>query len=208
LSAGRFITLEGGEGAGKSTQIRYLASWLTKQRGVEVVITREPGGSPGAEAIRGLLVDGAIDRWDAGTEALLHVAARREHVLGTVLPALERGCWVISDRFADSTHAYQGIVQGAGVAFIDSLHQLAVDGLKPDLTLVLDMPVAEGLSRAGARGGSDRYERMGPVFHEKLRAAFLSIAAGEPERCVVIDALGDEETVAQRIEQAVSARWP
>lgn len=205
MNGGRFITLEGGEGAGKSTQVRRLASVLEAE-GREVVVTREPGGSPGAEAIRGLLVEGAADRWDAVTESLLHFAARRDHLRLTVRPALERGAWVVSDRFADSTRAYQGVVQGAGLDVVDRLYAIAVGTLAPDLTLVLDLPVEEGLSRAASRGGENRYERMGIDFHRRLRHAFLDIAAAAPERCVVIDADADADTVARRIAAVVRER--
>lgn len=205
MSRGRFITLEGGEGAGKSTQVRRIGTWLSG-RGIEVVATREPGGSPGAEAIRSLLVDGATDRWDAITETMLHFAARRDHLRVTVLPALERGAWVISDRFADSTRAYQGIVQGAGDDVVARLYAIAVGNLQPDLTLVLDMPVELGLQRAAERGGENRYERMGEAFHQRLRTAFLEIASGEPERCVVVDAQGEADAVAARIAAVVEER--
>lgn len=207
MSRGRFITLEGGEGAGKSTQARRLAAILGK-RGHEVVLTREPGGSPGAEAIRGLLVDGATDRWDAVTETILHFAARRDHLRLTIRPALQRGTWVVSDRFADSTRAYQGIVQGAGLDLVEQLYMLAVGDLAPDLTLVLDLPVDEGLRRAESRGGENRYERMGLDFHLRLRTAFLEIAAAAPDRCLVIDADADADTVARRIAAAVAERLP
>ena len=207
MSRGRFITLEGGEGAGKSTQARRLAM-LIGGRGREVVVTREPGGSPGAEAIRALLVDGATDRWDPVTETILHFAARRDHLRLTIRPALERGAWVVSDRFADSTRAYQGIVQGAGLDVVEQLYALAVGDLVPDLTLVLDLPVEEGLRRAASRGGENRYERMGTDFHLRLRTAFLEIAAAAPERCLVIDAAADEDTVARRIAAAVAERLP
>jgi len=206
VSRGPFITLEGGEGAGKSTQVLRLAAWL-RERGHDVVTTREPGGAPGAEAIRALLVDGAIDRWDPVTEALLHFAARRNHLEQTIKPALKVGTWVVSDRFADSTMAYQGIVQGAGRDLVQSLYALTVGDLVPDLTLVLDLPVEIGLKRAGARGGADRYERMGPAFHERLRAAFLEIVHDNPERCVLIDASHDENEVADLIRKAVGGRF-
>lgn len=205
MSQGRFITLEGGEGAGKSTQVRRLASWLG-ERGIETITTREPGGSPGAEAIRALLVDGATDRWDAVTETMLHFAARRDHLRVTVLPALERGAWVVSDRFADSTRAYQGIVQGAGDDLVEQLYAIAVGELRPDLTLVLDLPVAKGLARAAERGGENRYERMGGAFHERLRLAFLDIAAGDPQRCVVVDADDGPDAVAGSIAAVVAER--
>jgi len=205
VTRGRFITLEGGEGAGKSTQVKLLAAWL-KERGIEAVTTREPGGSPGAEAIRGLLVNGSTDRWDAVTETMLHFAARRDHLRATVLPALERGAWIVSDRFADSTRAYQGIVQGAGLDLVERLYAIAVGTLVPDLTLVLDLPVELGLQRAARRGGEDRYERMGGDFHRRLREAFLEIAAAEPARCAVVDATGDVEAVAAAIRATVDLR--
>jgi len=207
VSRGRFITLEGGEGAGKSTQVLRLAAVL-EAAGHQIVVTREPGGSPGAEAIRGLLVEGATDRWDAVTEAMLHFAARRDHLRLTIRPALERGAWVVCDRFADSTRAYQGLVQGAGLDVVDRLHAIAVGDLAPDLTLVLDLPVEEGLRRAASRGGENRYERMGLAFHRRLREAFLEIAAAAPERCVVVDADADADTVARRIATVVAERLP
>jgi dTMP kinase len=205
VTHGRFITLEGGEGAGKSTQAGRLAATLAA-RGIRAVTTREPGGTPGAEAIRGLLVDGAVDRWDPVTEALLLFAARRNHLEIVIRPALAQGSWVISDRFADSTMAYQGIVQGAGRGVVETLYELAIGDLKPDLTLVLDLPVEIGLKRAGERGGADRYERMGPAFHERLREAFLEIVQANAGRCVLIDASGDEDHVAHLILQAVDTR--
>lgn len=170
-----------------------------------MVVTREPGGAPGAEAIRALLVDGDVDRWDPVTETLLHFAARRDHVIQTIKPALDQGQCVISDRFADSTMAYQGIVQGAGRDTVRRLYELAVGDLEPDLTLILDLPVAVGLKRSEERGGADRYERMGQVFHERLRDAFLEIASENPGRCLVIDASGDEDDVARLILGAVEA---
>jgi len=204
---GRFITLEGGEGAGKSTQQRRLAAWL-RQSGLDVTETREPGGSPGAEEIRALLVTGAAGRWDAMTEALLHFAARRDHLVQTVEPALSRGGWVVCDRFADSTMAYQGIAQGLGAVFIDRLYDLVVGDFKPDLTLILDLPVKAGLARATERNtdGEDRYERMGIAFHETLRGAFHDIAERAPERCALIDAAGSPEEVADAIWQEVASR--
>lgn len=203
---GRLITLEGGEGGGKSTQARRLAAYLEETVG-EVVLTREPGGAPGAEQIRNLLVDGDVQRWDALTEALLHVAARREHLVATVQPALARGAWVLSDRFADSTMAYQGYGHGVDRAALADLHRICTGGLNPDLTLILDLPVEEGLRRAADRaGGEDRYERMDRDFHERLRQGFLEIARDEPERCVVIDAAQDEESVHADIVAALGER--
>lgn len=204
--AGKFITLEGGEGAGKSTQVSWLAARL-ERAGHTVCITREPGGAPGAEAIRELLVTGDPERWDAATETLLHYAARRSHLTDTIRPALARGEWVVCDRFADSTLAYQGYVGGVDKGFISEIYAQVAGDLTPDLTLILDLPPEVGLARAQARGGGeDRYERMGLNFHRRLRAAFLEIAAKEPERCMVVDADGDIETVAARIKSAVEDR--
>ncbi len=206
MTAGRFITLEGGEGAGKTTQIARLAAALTSH-GRPPLVTREPGGAPGAEAIRQLLVEGDPDRWDAMTEALLNFAARREHLRTTIWPALKRGDWVISDRFADSTMAYQGYGHALGRAVIERLQALAIGDFRPDLTLVFDLPVTEGLARAVARRGSEtRYERMDHAFHERLRDGFLDIARREPERCIVIDATAPVEAVAAAIFTAVADR--
>lgn len=200
VERGCFITLEGGEGAGKSTQIRHLAERL-KERRLDVLITREPGGTPGGEAIRQLLVNGDTGRWQPMTEALLHTAARVEHVHKVIEPALSRGVWVISDRFADSTRAYQGAAQGLSVETVDDLQRLALGTFSPDLTLILDLPVKVALERIQGRGAGaeDRYERMGNTFHERLRAAFLDIARNEPSRCRVIDASGSIEEVASRV---------
>lgn len=206
MSDGRFITFEGGEGAGKSTQLKKLAEALGAA-GMEVVTTREPGGSKGAEAIRALLVTGEVDRWDAQTEALLHTAARRDHLARTVWPALERGAWVLCDRFVDSTLAYQGYGHGLKLDFIQGLTRLAIGDFKPDLTLILDLPVEVGLERAGGRGGAeDRYERMGTEFHQRLRQGFLDIAAKDPDRCAIIDATLDLEGVHQSILRQVKSR--
>ncbi|MDP2122942.1 MAG: dTMP kinase [Parvibaculum sp.] len=208
MAQARFITLEGGEGAGKSTQIQRLAEKL-RERGETVCVTREPGGAAGAEAIRQLLVTGETTRWSAKTEALLHFAARADHLERTIRPALARGEWVISDRFVDSTLAYQG--QGVGLEFINELKEMVVGADMPALTLILDLPVEQGLARAKSRQGQDnsaedRYERMGLAFHEGLRQAFLNIAKNEPERCVVIDASGAPAAVATAIWQAVEQR--
>ena len=203
---GRFITLEGGEGAGKSTQISRLKGWL-ESRGRTVVATREPGGSPGAEMIRKLLVEGPIERWDGTTEALLHFAARREHLRSTVWPALKRGDWVLSDRFADSTLAYQGHGHGVSAEIFEQLYAVAVGDFRPDLTLVLDLPIEIGLARASARRGSEtRYESLPRDFHARVRAGFLDIAAHDPRRCVVIDATADIDTTAAAIARAVQER--
>jgi len=199
MSPGRFITFEGGEGAGKSTQIRRLADRL-ETSGLKVIQTREPGGSPGAEEIRSLLVTGEGDRWTGMTEVLLHFAARADHLARVIRPALAAGTWVLCDRFVDSSMAYQGFAQGLGRPVIADLTTFVVGETMPDLTLILDLPVAEGLARAGGRGeGEDRYEKMGTAFHDDLRQAFLSIAAEAPDRCRVIDATADIETVSQAI---------
>ena len=200
---GKFITFEGGEGAGKSTQVRKLVSYL-QTKGLEVLATREPGGSPGAEEIRRLLVEGQAHRWDGLTEALLHFAARRDHLRSFVWPALERGAWVVSDRFADSTLAYQGYGHQLGRGVYDSLYALVAGEFRPDLTLILDLPVELGLARAKMRGGGeDRYESMDRAFHERLRQGFQEIARSEPDRCRLLDASADEETVALLVEETV-----
>lgn len=207
LARGRFITLEGGEGAGKSTQVRRLADAL-RERGCEVLRTREPGGAPGAERIRELLVTGDTDRWDGTTEALLHFAARREHLLRTVWPALEKGVWVVSDRFADSTMAYQGYGHGLAREIIERLYDIAVGDFQPDLTFILDLPAEEGLRRSAARGeGEDRYERMDIAFHRRLREGFAEIARRAPERCAAIDATGSIDQVADEILRLTLARF-
>ena len=205
-ASGRFITLEGGEGAGKSTQVVRLKEWLERQ-GHEVVATREPGGAPGAEMVRKLLVEGPVERWDGVTEALLHFAARRDHLRSTVWPALKRGAWVISDRFADSTVAYQGYGHGADRTMLGGLYDMAVGEFCPDLTLILDLPVEIGLARAASRRGTEtRYESLPIAFHERVRAGFLDIAAVDPGRCVVIDANRDIDTIAAAIAEAVTSR--
>ncbi len=202
---GKFITLEGGEGAGKSTQCARLKARL-ESAGINVNVTREPGGSPGAEDIRQLIVHGDPDRWDAQTEALLIYAARRDHVKRLIEPALAAGSWVICDRFSDSTMAYQGHAGGVGRQWVEQLDDLAIGGLKPDLTLMLDLSVSEGLARAKTRGGADRFERQDTSFHEALRSAFLEIAGQEPDRCAVIDASGAPDTVETAIWAEVSSR--
>jgi len=206
VPAGRFITLEGGEGAGKSTQIARLKNWL-EGRGHRVTGTREPGGSPGAEMIRKLLVEGPVERWDGTTEALLHFAARREHLRSTVWPALKRGEWVVSDRFADSTLAYQGYGHGVDGKIFEQLYEVAAGAFRPDLTIILDLPIEIGLKRAAERRDAEtRYESLPREFHARVRAGFLEIAAREPKRCVVIDATGAVEAIAQAIADAVSKR--
>ncbi len=206
MSRGRFIAIEGGEGAGKSTQVAALGDHL-RGRGREVLVTREPGGAAGADQIRALLTRGDTERWSPTAECLLHYAARIDHVAKAVSPALGRGAWVVSDRFADSTIAYQGHGHELGADMVRALHELVLGEFWPDLTVVLDLPVEIGLARAAARTDTeDRYERMGSAFHERVRAGFLEIAAAEPERCAVIDATADADTVADRIRDLVESR--
>ncbi len=204
---GRFITFEGIDGSGKSTQARRLAEALECD-GLEVVLTREPGGSPGAEEIRRLLVEGEPGRWSGWTEILLFTAARRDHVERTILPALARGATVISDRFADSTRVYQGAARGALRAAVDRLHAEAI-GLEPDLTLVIDMDPAAALERGLARrSGEDRFEEMGGDFQERLRAGFLALAREFPARVRVIDGARPPDAVAEAVRAEVRAVLP
>lgn len=206
MARGRFITFEGGEGAGKSTQITRLAEAL-RARGIDAVTTREPGGSPGAEEIRALLLSGDIQRWDSMTEALLHCAARRDHLVRTVWPAIEGGRWVLSDRFADSTMAYQGYAQSLGRETVETLYRLVVGDFAPDLTIIIDVPPRVGLKRVDERKLDEtRYERMKPDFHARLRDAYLDIARRDPARCVLIDGTNAIGAVSQAILEAVAAR--
>jgi dTMP kinase len=206
LPRGKFITIEGGEGAGKSTQVHRLAERL-QAGGLVVVETREPGGSPGAEAIRGLLLAPSDHEWEPATEALLHFAARQEHVTKTISPALARGAWVVSDRFADSTMAYQGYGLGLGAETIEALYELSLGNFRPDLTILLDLSAEEGMDRARSRGDQlDRYETMDIAFHRRLRQGFLDIAARDSERCVVVDASGSIDDVSTQIFDAVKSR--
>jgi len=205
---GRFITLEGGEGVGKSVQARRLEARLAAL-GLAAIRTREPGGSPGAEALREAILTGFAADFSPAGQALLFAAARVDHLDRTILPALERGAWVVCDRFADSTRAYQGAAGNLPPEFIASLERQTVGANRPDLTLILDLPAEVGLKRAAERrrtGPADRFERQGLAFHETLRRAFLAIAAAEPERCVVVDGAGSEEAVAAAIWSAVEAR--
>jgi len=186
VSEGVFITLEGGEGAGKTTLARRLAAALALA-GLPVLRTREPGGAPGAEAVRKLVLNGDV-AWDPVAEAMLMFAARREHVAKTIQPALRAGAWVICDRFADSTLAYQCHGHGLDVAVWRGLYDVALPGFGPALTLVLDLPPEQGMARAMARGEPDRFERLGAAFHARVHAGFRAIAAAEPERCALLDA--------------------
>lgn len=205
MTRGSFISFEGGEGAGKSTQIRRLADRL-KAAGFDVVLTREPGGSPGAETIRELLVNGDADRWSPVTETLLMYAARRDHLERVIRPALDRGAMVLCDRFADSTRAYQGAGGDAPAALIAALEDHVLAGSIPDLTLIFDIPAMIGLDRAASRGGAARFESKGLEFHKRLRAGFLAIAQREPERCAVIDASATPDAVFEAAWAVVSAR--
>jgi len=205
---GKFITFEGGEGTGKSTQAAMLASRL-EALGLAVQLTREPGGSPGAEIIRHVLLSGAAKPLGPEVEAMLFAAARDDHVRCTILPALQSGKWVISDRFADSTRVYQGALGQVDTKLINVLERVSIGSLAPDLTVILDLPVHLGLERAKMRRGqaeADRFEGEGTNFHEKLRAAYLGIAASEPGRCVVIDATRAKDAVAKSVWQAVLTR--
>ena len=206
VTRGRFITFEGGEGAGKSTQARALAERL-RGLGLDVVATREPGGSPNAEEVRSLVVEGEAGRWSPIAETLLMNAARADHLEQVIRPALERGAWVICDRFADSTRAYQGAGGGVPPDVIAVIEQAVVGADQPDLTLVFDLPVEIGLERAFGRGLFEaRFESKGVEFHQRLRDRFLEIAAREPGRCVLIDASLEQEAVAERVWAAVSSR--
>ena len=206
MTRGRFITLEGGEGAGKSTQARRLAEAL-RADGHEVVLTREPGGSRGAEALREVLVNGAADRWTPTAEALLMYAARSDHLDRLIRPALARGAWVISDRFADSSRAYQGVAGGLDPDFIEALDRGVVGADQPDLTLIFDLAASAGLARAAGRGAAEaRFEGKGAAFHERLREGFAAIAKAHPERCVMIDADAAPDDVFARIWSVVRER--
>lgn len=206
MARGFFITFEGGEGTGKSTQAARLVDRL-RATGREVVATREPGGTPGAEAIRDLLVRGAADRWSPVSETLLMNAARRDHIERVIAPALEQGAVVVCDRFANSTRAYQGAAGGAPSGLVEALETAVLGETQPDLTLIFDLAPQAGLARAAGRaGGETRFEAKGAAFHEALRAAFVAIARAAPQRCVVIDAAPDAESVTQAVWAAVSQR--
>lgn len=205
---GRFITLEGGEGGGKSTQCKRLLPWL-REREIDALATREPGGSPGAEKIRDLLVTGAADRWTPLTEVLLHYAARHDHIQRVIEPALAAGRWVVCDRFFDSTLAYQGYGHGVPLHFIETLRQLVVgDAHLPALSIILDLPAEEGLRRSHSRDNSERrYESMPVEFHERLRRGFQEIARQEAQRCVIVDAQQEIDAVQQTIRQLIGNRF-
>ncbi|MEM7730427.1 MAG: dTMP kinase [Pseudomonadota bacterium] len=209
---GQFITFEGGEGAGKTTQAKMLADALEKQ-GIDVVLTREPGGTFGAESIRKLVLEGTDDRWSGMTELLLMYAARIDHVEKLIKPALARGSWVISDRFADSSLAYQGYARDLGVDRVRAVHDTVMGGFGPDLTLVFDMDVYLSLKRVETRAAADdedltRFDKAGQAFHTTIREAFLDIARTEPDRVSVVDADGSRQAVHARILNALTARYP
>lgn len=204
-TAGLFVSFEGGEGSGKSTQIRRLAEHL-RGRGIDVLVTREPGGSQGAEAVRHVLLSGAAEEFGVRMEAILFAAARNDHVEEIIRPALTRGAAVLCDRFIDSSRVYQGVTGNLEPAFLAALEQAAIDGLMPDLTIVLDLPAEIGLARAGRRrdaldesAAPDRFEREQTETHEKRREAFLEIAENEPQRCRVVDADRPEQEIAVEI---------
>jgi dTMP kinase len=203
---GKFITFEGGEGAGKSTQARLLKERL-EARGIRAVLTREPGGSPGAEQIRKLLVEGEPERWTPMTETLLFLAARSDHVAKLITPALDDGSWVICDRFVDSTLVYQGVARGLGLERVRALQTAALGEIAPDLTFILDLAPDAGLARTRDRSGAEtRFERFAAEFHARLRTAFRDIAAEEPGRCVIVDAAASRDAVASEIWRNVMER--
>ena len=212
-TTGLFVTFEGGEGAGKSTQIRLLAESL-KARGLDVVTTREPGGSPGAEAVRHVVLSGAAEDYGTRMEALLFAAARSDHVEELIRPALADGKVVLCDRFMDSSRVYQGVTGNLEPAFIEALERVAINGVVPDCTLILDLPATVGLARARARAGEtdngtpDRFEKEELETHEKRREAFLDIAEREPLRCRVIDATRDQAEIAEQILAIVDPLLP
>lgn len=211
MARGKFITFEGGEGGGKSTQVKRLIAAL-ESAGIRAISTREPGGAPASEDIRELLVSGAVDRWTPMAEVLLNYAAREIHVAKTIEPALEQGIWVISDRFSDSTMAYQGYGGGIDRDRIAGIHKSVLDDFMPDLTLILDLPVEKGLARAGKRladdaSNEDRFERMGRDFHNRLRDGFLAIAHDDPDRCRVINADIDVDAVFDAVSDSVNGAF-
>ena len=204
-SPGRFITLEGGEGAGKSSQIQVVKDYL-EARGIDVVVTREPGGTPGGQEIRNLLVSGDKDKWSPLSETLLILADRAAHLERVIRPALADGKYVVCDRFFDSTRAYQGIAGGLGLEVIHNLQQPVLGTTLPDVTLLLDIDPEKGLSRAQERGGDLRFESKTLAYHQTLRQAFLDFAKQEPERMVVIDADRDIEAVSTDIITVLGER--
>jgi dTMP kinase len=214
LSHGRFITFEGGEGVGKSTQVKRLVAALA-QRSIQAIRTREPGGTPKAEAVRAFILQGRSEAWGAGAEAVLFAAARLDHVSQLIAKNLDEGRWVISDRFADSTRAYQGLTGGVDVRLIDALEILALNGRRPDLTIMLDMDPETAFRRVMARETEavlaetgDRFEKEDLEWHKRLREAFLAIARNNADRCVIIPANQTEDALAQEIWDVMSRRFP
>ena len=208
MNKGFFITLEGGDGCGKTTQRQMLVNFL-QQRGIDFICTREPGGSPAAEEIRQIILSGGKEKWDSISETLLFFAARRSHLVETIWPAIKAGKWVLSDRFADSTMAYQGYGRADGLlnrTDIESLYCLVAGDFKPDLTVILDMEPEIALERVSKRGQKDRMEGLDLSFHKNLRNAFLDIAQKEPNRCIVIDANQSPEAVHNEIVKAIEER--
>jgi dTMP kinase len=212
---GKFISFEGGEGGGKTTQIKFLYETL-KLTGINVTQTREPGGSVGAEEIRNLLVDGPPERWDAVTETLLHCAARRDHINTVISPALKIGQWVLTDRFSDSTMAYQGYGHGVNKKALHSLQQFVAGNMQPDMTIILDLPIKVGLARTKERSAQNkneikrdenRYELMDADFHERLRKGFLHIAKNNRKRCVIIDTTRSIEEIRLTIQRLVFEKF-
>lgn len=202
----RFITFEGGEGAGKSSNLAVVAQWL-RDKGVEVITTREPGGTDYAERIRELLLQPSDEMISADTELLLVFAARAQHMAEKILPALARGCWVLSDRFTDATYAYQGGGRGLSVKKIAQLEQLVQGKVRPDLTLLFDIPVSLGMERAGKRGALDRIEQESMTFFERIRQCYLDRAAAEPARMAVLDASRTLDAVQTQLVQCLEQRW-
>lgn len=206
MPRGRFITFEGGEGAGKSTQSRHLAERL-RGCGLEVRLTREPGGTDGAEAIRELIVHGPAERWRPLSELCLFMAARDDHLHRAILPALTSGEWVVCDRFADSSRVYQGYAGGLGLDLVDRLQEPVLGEHMPDLTLLLDLPVETGMARCAERGAMARFEAKGRDYHERVRRGFLALAAMEPDRFVIVDAAVGEAEAARAVWHTVTARF-
>ncbi|MBX9731140.1 MAG: dTMP kinase [Sphingomonas sp.] len=206
---GRFISLEGGEGAGKSTQVARLAAMLAA-RGIHALVTREPGGTEGAEAIRSLLMQGGVNRWSAHSEALLFAAARADHIEKLIRPAINAGQWVICDRFIDSSRAYQGVAGGIDDAAVMALHGFGSRGMLPDRTLILEVSIEEGRARAARRDGAaaDRFAARGNDFHADVAAAFRRFAAQEPDRCRLIDASASADIVAAAIHAQLADLLP
>ncbi|MBU1776201.1 MAG: dTMP kinase [Gammaproteobacteria bacterium] len=200
------IVIDGMDGSGKGVQTRRLRDALI-QSGYKAILTREPGGSPGAEEIRRLLVEGEPNKWDSMTELLLMYAARRSHLEQTIRPAIENGSWVVSDRFADSSRAFQGIAGELGLEIVETIHRVAVGDFKPDLSIILDVPVSTALERASARGGTeDRFERKGVEYHQKVRDAFIKIAKSDNKKYALIDASMTMDQVTEAILQVIESR--